>query len=170
MMARMLTFRPALFMAAALLLITAGRLPAPIQEVQESPTPAPKIKKEPRPSPKPKPSPNESSGDEARKQSPVKARRFAGKWVGVMREVPWGNVATELTIDANESTMHWTESGKEKGTAKATIVNGDTIQANFAVGVAETWSVTPLADGNTARVRLQAVMNDQSATFHRVAK
>ena len=151
-----------------ILLFSAPKLPAPIQEVQESPTP--KAKNETTQRPKPKPSPTEPTGNDSSKQSPAKARRFAGKWTGTMPEVPWGNVATELTIDAAESTMHWTESGKEKGTAKATIVNGDTIQANFMVGVAETWSITPLADGNSARVRLRAFMNDQTATFHRVAK
>jgi hypothetical protein len=152
-----------------LLLAMPQRAPAPIQEVPESPTPAPKVKKQTTPRPKPKPSPTEAAGNGSSKQSPAKTGRFAGKWKGVMPEVPWGNVPTELTIDESESTMHWTESGKEKATAKATIVNG-TIQANFMVGVAETWSLTPLADGNSALVRLRAMMNNQTATFHRVAK
>ncbi len=94
--------------------------------------------------------------------------RFAGKWVGTMPEVPWGNVATELTVDQAGATMDWQESGKEKGFAKASVVNGDTLQANFVVGVAETWTITPLGNGTTARVRLQAFMNDQTAIFHRV--
>ena len=150
------------------LFVIADRLPAPIQEIQESPTP--KAKQETKQRPKRKPSPSETAGNASSKQSPAKVRRFTGKWIGVMQEVPWGNVATELTIDADESTVHWTASGKEKATAKATVINGDTIQANFMVGVAETWSLTPLADGGSARVRLRAMMNDQTATFHRVAK
>src|ERR1044071_2063067 len=114
-------------MVASLLLVIAPRLPAPIQEISPIPTPALKVKKQTTPRPKPKPSPTEAAGNGSSKPSPAKARRFAGKWVGVMPEVPWGNVPTELTIDESESTMHWTESGKEKATAKATIVNG-TIQ------------------------------------------
>ena len=166
----MTTLHRIIAVALFLLLLGAHRLPAPIQEVQESPTPAAKEKKETKPRPKPKPSPTEADEKDSSKKSPPKTLRFAGKWVGVMPEVPWGNVATELTIDAAENTMHWTESGKEKGTAKTTIVNGDTIQGKFMVGVAETWSLTPLGDGSSARVRLQAMMNDQTATFHRVAK
>lgn len=167
---RRLNVRHAWLLAAALLVLTAGRLPAPIQEIRESPTPTAKPKKETTPRPKPKASPNESTGAESAQSSPAKARRFAGKWVGVMPEVPWGNVATELTINEAETSMHWTESGKEKGTGKARIVNGDTIQADFMVGVAETWSITPLPDGTSARVRLSAFMNNGTATFHRAIK
>ena len=85
-----------------------------------------------------------------------------------MPEVPWGNVATELIVDQTGTTMTWQESGKFKGVGK-TQVNGNTLSANFMVGVAETWSLTLQSGGRTARVRLQAIMNDQTAVFHRVS-
>jgi hypothetical protein len=84
-----------------------------------------------------------------------------------MPEVPWGNVATELIVDQAGTTMTWQESGKQKGTARTHLV-GDTLQAHFQVGVPEIWSITVQPDGATALVRLQAFMNDQTATFHRV--
>ena len=153
-----------------ILLATAYRLPAPIEEIPERPTPEPKIKKgtKPRPKAKSTSTPNETTKGATKLQKPAISSRFAGKWVGTMPEVPWGNVATELIIDQTAATMQWQESGNQKGTSPAQI-NGDTIQANFQVGVPETWSLTLLGDGTTARVRLQAFMNDQTAVFHRVA-
>jgi hypothetical protein len=85
-----------------------------------------------------------------------------------MPEVPWGNIATELIVDETGTTMQWQESGKQKGTEAARLT-GDTLQATFQVGVAATWSLTPQPDGATARVRLQALMNDQTAFFHRTS-
>ena len=154
----------------SILLATAFRLPAPIQEIPESPTPERKIKKATKPRPKAKSTstPNEMTKSTTKLQTPAISNRFAGKWVGTMPEVPWGNVATELIIDQTGTTMQWQESGTQKGTSPAQI-NGNTIQANFQVGVTATWSLTLLADGTTARVRLQAFMNDQTAVFRRVA-
>jgi hypothetical protein len=158
-------------LAAVLLLIPVHRLPAPIQELQESPTPAPastktpKLKKSPTRT-KATPQPNESSKSPRRTAAPS-TNRFAGKWIGTMPEVPWGDVPTELIVDQAGTTMRWQESGKQKGTSVATV-NGDTVQASFQVGVTATWSLTPQRDGTTARVRLQAFMNDQTAIFQRV--
>ena len=159
-------------LGAVFLLITAHRLPAPIQEVPESPTPAPTVaptaKPKPKLSPKPKPKAeaSESATSPSKRQVGPRTSRFAGKWVGTMPEVPWGNIATELIVDETGTTMQWQESGKQKGTEKARLT-GDTLQATFQVGVAATWSLTPQPDGATARVRLQAFMNDQTAVFHR---
>jgi hypothetical protein len=155
-----------ILIAAAVFLLTAPRSPAPI--VEET-TPRPTVA--PRPEAKPKRAKSHAAPkptSEPKQERSANKIRFAGKWVGTMSEVPWGNVATELTVDQAEATMHWQESGQEKGLAKASVVNGNTLQANFVVGVAETWSITPLSDGTTARVRLQAFMNDQTAIFHRL--
>ena len=164
--------RSCLLLGAVLLLATAHRLPAPIQEVPESPTPVPTVaataKPKPKPSPKPKAKAEASESAPSPSKRPVgpKTSRFAGKWVGTMPQVPWGNVATELIVDETGTTMQWQESGKQKGTEK-TRLSGDTLQATFPVGVAATWSLTPQPDGATARVRLQAFMNNQTAIFHR---
>lgn len=157
-------------LVAAVLVSTAHRSPAPISEIPETPTPAPTepMKSKPKRTSKPKANSeaNESATNPAREQPSPKPSRFAGTWVGTMPEVPWGNVATELIVDETGTTMQWQESGKQKGTEKARL-SGDTLQATFQVGVAAIWSLTPQPDGATARVRLQAFMNDQTAVFHR---
>ena len=150
-----------LLLTCCLLFFSSHRLPAPI--VEESPTPTLQSLKPKRAKSSATPKPT----SERKQETSAKKIRFAGKWVGTMPEVPWGNVATELTVDQAQTTMTWQESGQHKGIARAQVV-GDTLQGNFVVGVAETWSITPLGDGTTARVRLQAFMNDQTAIFHRV--
>src|SRR5438132_2723254 len=89
-------------LAAALLLITAHRLPAPIQEV---PTPAPEQSAKPKPKPLSKPKPkseaSESATNPVKQQRSSKQNRFAGTWVGTMQTFPWGNWAIVLTVDAN---------------------------------------------------------------------
>ena len=162
------TFR--ILSVVALFLTFAQRAPAPIREVEESPAPTPAVKTAKEATSRPKPKSSRSPGDaNSRVTRSAQVSPFSGKWVGTMPEVPWGNVATELIVDQTGTTMTWQESGKHKGVGK-TQVNGNTLSANFFVGVAETWSLTLQTGGSTARVRLQAVMNDQTAVFHRVAK
>lgn len=162
-----------LVVTSALFLITAHRLPAPIQELPESPASTPGSAQTPKPKKSPaKPQPTRQADEaltKSKTEATPKVSRFAGKWVGTMPEVPWGNVATELIVDSTGTTMQWQESGRLKGMAKAQL-SGDTLQGHFQVGVAETWSITLQGDGTTARVRLQALMNDQTAVFHRVSR
>jgi hypothetical protein len=164
-----------LVISIALFVITAHQLPAPIQEVPESQPPGPEQSAKPKPKPKPLPKPQsrseagESATNPVRQQPSSKRSRFAGTWVGTMPEVPWGNVATELIVDHTEKTMEWQESGKRKGVANAQLT-GSTLQARFPAGITiATWSIDPQSDGTTARVRLQAFMNDQTAVFRRIA-
>ena len=156
------------------LLITAHRLPAPIQEVPENPTPSPAQLA------KPKTKKTKTAAESsAEKRSSVSAtpaakqsKRFAGTWAGTMPEVPWGNVPTELIVDQSESTMEWREAGKPKtAMAAKTILNGDTLLARFSIGMTTAvWYISPFSDGVTANVRLTAFMNDQTAVFHRTTK
>ena len=154
-----------ILVGSLLLLLSTQHSPAPIQETPESPTPAPTVAPTAKPSSKPQ-AKSEASESPARQQTRSKQNRFAGKWIGTMPEIPWGNVPTELIIDRAGTTMTWQESGKQKGTARAQLV-GETLQAHFEVGVPEIWSITVQPDGATAQVRLQAVMNDQTAIFRR---
>jgi hypothetical protein len=50
--------------------------------------------------------------------------------------------------------------------AKAEIV-GDTMRVTFHTNVAFIFSITPMPDGVTANVRLQAFLNDGRAMFQR---
>lgn len=154
------------------LLISAHRLPAPIQEVPESPTPAPEQSAKPRSKPKPRSEASESAAAPARQKPSPKQSRFAGTWAGIMPEVPWGNVPTELVVDQAEATMVWQEGGKPKtAVAAKTTLNGDTLSARFPTGMTTAvWYISPSGDGITATVRLTAFMNDQTAVFRRTAK
>ena len=152
-----------------LLIISAHRLPAPISEV-ETPTPAkqsakPKQRKLPKSTPKSVAT--ESTSNPARQQPSSKQSRFAGTWVGTMQTIPWGNWAVVLTVDPNEATITSEINGGKPEVKKAQR-NGDMLQATFAAGLTViTWSLTPQPDGATARVRMQAFMNDFTAVFHR---
>jgi hypothetical protein len=152
----------------AVLLITAHRLPAPI--VEENPTPArERVAKS-----KPKRTAESKSSSSAAKPSatpaPLPTRRFAGTWVGTIPAFPTGPQETVLVVNADESTMTHTWVGNPPTRTVQAQINGGTIQATFPNGVATyTFSITPAPDGTTAHVRLQAFMNDNSATFYRRA-
>lgn len=180
------------FLTVAMLLITAHRLPAPIVE-DTTPTPAeiakPKLKR----ASKPKSEASESATNPVRQQPSSKQSRFAGTWVGTMPTIPWGNLETVLTVDSTEMSMavSWYEaadSGNRKthdnfkpapasarGHAAAKLafakarLDGNALTASFPAPLlgTSTWSITPQPDGTTARVRMQAFMNDFTAVFHR---
>src|SRR5947207_13310154 len=90
----------ALFLTFGLFLTTAHRLPAPIQEVPESPTPAPEQSAKPKPKrttkPKPKPEASESATNPAGQQPSAQQSRFADKWEGTRPEVPWRRVVNQV--------------------------------------------------------------------------
>jgi hypothetical protein len=145
------------------------RLPAPIQEIQETPTPA-----RAEPTKKSRPKPTESETKSIAKPSPTTAgKKFAGTWSGIMPEIPWGNVQTELIVDQNETTMEWRDkigSDSKALTAKTTL-NGNTLSARFPVGfTTAVWFITPHADGVTADIRMTAFMNDDHAVFRRISR
>jgi hypothetical protein len=81
----------ALPLTVALLLITAPRLPAPIQEVPQSPTPTPAVAPaaQPRKSP-PKP-----------KSKPSGAARFAGTWTGRITIDKFADTDVRLVISTD---------------------------------------------------------------------
>jgi hypothetical protein len=151
------------------LLSTAHQLPAPIQEVPESPTPVPEQSAKPKPKPKPKvmseDSANRQPSSPTPKTQPIQQSRFAGVWSGVTHTFPWGDVSETITVDPTETTMTLANTmHKESRTARAER-HGDTLTANFSMwGI---YSLTPLSDGATALVRLQAPFNDNTASYHR---
>jgi hypothetical protein len=156
------------FAAVAFLLITAHRLPAPI--VEENPTPAPKqvIKPKPKRSTQSKPDHATTPSRVVATPTPARSKKFAGTWSGIMPEVPWGNVPTELIVDQNESTMDWREEGKSKAGIMNAMISGGTLSARFAIGfTTAVWYISPRPDGTTANVKLTAFMNDQTAIFQR---
>lgn len=154
------------------ILMIAQRLPAPIvEEEKRTPTPAsaqtPKEKK----SIKSKATPQLKQASRAtpEQKASVKQKRFAGTWVGTIPAYPTGPQETRLTIDPSETIMHHEWVGHPPQNDARTEIIGDTLRAAFHEAIAFTFSLTPLGDGTTAQVRLQAFMNDQTAIFHRVA-
>jgi hypothetical protein len=145
-----------LFLGVALLLVTAYRLPAPIQEVPESPMPAPaqSAKSKPKRAIKPKVT-SENSESQAKTASPppqskATAQRnpFDGTWIGTLNNLPWlGN--TEFTFLISASGTSITEKSKQMGTKpyQATC-DGSTMRWTAEANCA--WTLTPNPDGKTA--------------------
>lgn len=151
-----------------LLLLIAHRLPAPISE--EATTPKPQSKREATPKSKPKPEASAPATASARQQPSVARSRFAGTWVGTIPAFPTGPQDTVLTIDSKETTMLHTWTNHPPSQVAKAEISGDTMKATFPNGVATyTFSVTPMPDGVTASVRLQAFMNDNRAVFRRTS-
>jgi hypothetical protein len=156
-----------LILAVTLAIASSHRLPAPV--IEESQTPAPeetgnRKKSKPKTSAVDLGSPGQARI--AKTSAPIPPKKFAGTWSGVMPEVPWGDVQTELVVDQTETTMSWGDVGKKKTFAK-TQLSGDTISARFPAGfTTAVWYITPRADGG-ANVRLTAFMNDQTAVFQK---
>jgi hypothetical protein len=160
-----------LLCVGSVMLLTAHRLPAPITEIPESPTPT--LEQSAKPKQKrviqPKANQSERSSVAVSTPSSTPSKKFAGKWVGTMPEVPWGNVPTELIVDPTETTMEWQESGTHKGSAK-TQRNGNTLSARIAIGfTTAVWFISPRGDGTTADIRMTAFMNDDHAIFRRTS-
>jgi outer membrane biosynthesis protein TonB len=181
-------------LGVALLLITAHRLPAPISEI-ETPTPKPQPAakvEEQTPAPAPQQSVSAEKGSTtptpaAKSTSAPKSRgtsktpqskahatptqivaKFAGTWTGVTHTFPWGDISKTITVDPTETKMTMLSSnGPDAGKLGTTRAQqqGDTLVGNF--GARGVYSLTPLADGTTALVRLQAPFNDNTASYNR---
>lgn len=168
-------FRRTVLFGTALLLITAQRLPAPVEELTSSPTPSQtagpaktsgkKASTSTRPSSsaaKSVPASTPTAADTQRR-----AVRFAGKWSGTIQTVPWGPWSVALTVSADETSLTQQINTDAPLTAVARR-NGEMLQARFPAGLTTiSWSLTPLPDGATAQVRFQAFANDFTTIFHR---
>jgi hypothetical protein len=142
-------------LVAALLLVTAHRLPAPISEV-ESPTPAPEQSAKPKPKPSAR-TKRKTEGDEASvkksgakiiesartEPSPARAR-FAGTWKGKMSDGgQWTIVIDPAETKATAIGGMW---GAEDGPAQ---IDQNTISWNHTINK---WSLTLMPDEKTAKV------------------
>ncbi len=144
----------ALLLTVALLLITAHRLPAPIQEVPESPTPVPTEQ----PKPKKVQSKSKSTEPETKiKSAPKPAAtpalqgpaRFAGTWNGKIFRSGSGNtdnVTVQVNATATSATVSNFVPGPQTG---RTTINGDTMTWNWMLAK---WTMTINRDGQTAQI------------------
>ena len=160
-------FTRRLFLVVSLLVFTAHRLPAPIQEVPEGPTPTATSEvqaKSKKNSGRSKAKPAESD-DAAKTPTPSSSAksglqgtaRFAGAWTGTM-----GSSKVSLLFDpaATSVTM--------AGRARPATVNGNAISWKSGVTNGNVWTLTPNSDGKTAQVVVHDwLVGDLSATFYR---
>jgi hypothetical protein len=181
------------FVVLLSILLMAERSPAPI--VEENPTPAPEQTAKPKARRAVESQPNRATTSSHAESAPASARakKFVGSWVGTMPTIPWGNLPSVVTVDSTETAMamSWYDAD-EPGSPKryrhfkpapanerghvaarpafaAAHLDGDTLTATFSAPLlgSSTWSITPQPDGTTARVRMQAFMNNFTAVFQK---
>ena len=144
-------------LSAVVLLLTAHPLPAPIQEVPESPTPAPEQLAKPKVKHAVKPkAASENSETSAKRQAsstPPKGQSapnqnpFNGTWIGVLNNLPFtGNVEFTLFISASGTAV--TEKSSLGTNNFEANCDGNTMR--WETG--SSWTLTPNPDGKTALV------------------
>lgn len=164
--------------AIAILVTSAHRLPAPIQEVPESPTPAPEQSTKTKPrriitlknagKSSESSTKRPTSSPQPKSQSTPTQPRFAGTWAGIINCGILGNIEHTLVVDSTQTSMKvWQTQNPAEHSSGSPHITGDTIIADHGWG--RVWSVTPYADGQTARVRFQAFLLDSSAVFRRTS-
>ncbi len=171
-----------LWLCFVILLISAHRLPAPIQEVPESPTPTPALKAQaartPRATPKPKPKPSKgeiSNGERNHTRSEKaaasaaqptvtqrKGKRFAGTWAGTMRAENGQTYPVTVIVDPTETKV--TANGPVFANEEGRIqIDGDTLTWNWML---DGWSMT-LSSETTAQLVKRYFNSTHAGTVHR---
>jgi hypothetical protein len=159
---------------ATVLFITAHRLPAPIQEIQESPTPVASVAETPKPKQKAKtPATPKSriSNEEnfwpqrtAVKPTPTPAAPFAGEWRGALND---GRTRTIL-INPSQSTVTidggpW---GRETGIVEE--ANGSQLSwTTTPLSVHVKWTLSLLQGGKIAQVATRHFLGGETGTFEK---
>jgi len=155
----------------SILIATAHRLPAPIQEIPESPTPIPKAQVKPKKT-QSKPRSIESEATAKSTPKPVAMptlqgpARFAGTWTGTINQGVLGDVAVSLVTNAAGTSV-------QEVSRIGTFTHPATISANIMTWKAGwlseiAWTLIPNNDGKTAAVTSKSAFGvNGSATFRR---
>ena len=143
------------FLAVALLLISAHRLPAPISE-EPQPTPARPSRTHPPPSATPK------------RADPA---RFAGTWSG---KIKIGNADFDITLVVNHDATSLTQRSKRVGQAAqqhahSTTASSDTLSWRGGQLDNVAWRLTPNPDGRTASAVTKTAGIENTAIFSKVS-
>ena len=173
-------FSKSLGLSAVVLLLTTHRLPAPIQEVLESPTPAPEQSAKPKPKPKqtikPKVTSESSesstkrptSSPQPRNQTTQQRNAFDGTWVGTQNQGSFGDIQLTQVISGSGTVVRSTS---KLGTFiwNATC-DGKTMQwsvnTKYGSGVR---TFTPKPDGKTGLMTFESGAFHSSATFYKTS-
>jgi hypothetical protein len=142
-------------LVVALLFVTAHRLPAPIQEVPESPTPTPEQQAKPKKTQsKSKAIESESKAKSAPKASATPMlqgpARFAGTWTGTINQGILGDIPITLVVNSEGTSLVLKWSGGQE--PHPTSYSGNTLSWRAGWLNEITWTLTPAGDGKTAAV------------------
>jgi hypothetical protein len=158
------------------ILLIAQRAPAPIVEPEATPSVTPAVKQSEVPKRKHHPTRSTTAEQSSSPQSEAKPTprltpsvtrsRLAGTWVGVMPTFPWGDITETFTINEHLTEVTLVTSREQFLKAVHIRIEGDKLIADFG-GLYGIYTLTPSADGITVSVRLQAIMNDHTATYRR---
>ena len=155
----------------ALLLVTTHRLPAPIQEIPESPTPAPEQSAKPKKTrSKPKTVESELKTKPMPKPSAAVARpQFAGTWRGTLPFGTFGDL--HLTLVINKEGTLITESGGVVDGSHPGSHTGDVVTWRSGMLDSIKWMLTPNADGKTASLVVEGgvFIGNHSAVFQKIS-
>jgi len=148
---------------SCLLLAFAHRLPAPIQEIQESPTPAPTEQAKPKPKGTIKPEATSKSSESQTKRS-----AFDGTWVGMIDLGSFGRIQNTEVISGFGTVVRSTS---KLGTFTwSATCDGKTMQWSFKTKYGSgVRSFTPNPDGKTALMTHESGDFHSSATFHKTS-
>jgi hypothetical protein len=161
------------FLVFAAILLSAHRLPAPIQEVPESPTPAPADAAiaEPKQSP-PKPKANPSAESSTKRQtkttaaSQTGAARFAGTWIGRIRADRMGDVDVTLVISRDGISV--AQTSKAGVWTRPLTYDGKILSWQTGPTNAVAWTLKLNPDEQSALVTRNWSRNESRAIFKRV--
>jgi hypothetical protein len=161
-----------LSLIAAFLFATAHRLPAPIQEIQESPTPASEEQTKPKRTRAKSRNTDENSATSispAAKQSTPEPTKFAGTWTGTVN-VPnpliGGNTQCTYIVNSVENAVKENCERFTPNTSPATI-SGNTITWKNGLFNEYTNSLTVANGGRTGQIAITSAWGKGSGTVTR---
>jgi hypothetical protein len=129
-------------LVASLLVITAHRLPAPIQETPDTPTPTP--------TPTPQSQPNAQPTITAERADPA---RFAGTWTGRIKIGSGAEADVTLVVDPAAASLKQVlkrPNERVHETTHPTTVSGHTLSWRGGQMGNVAWTLTPTSDDRTA--------------------
>lgn len=157
-----------LFLTVALLLMTTHRLPAPIQEVPESPTPTPAVAPaaQPRKSPpKPKAKPQTKTATTSLQAG---ATRFAGTWTGRIKFWEAGDVDVTLVINAEGTSVRQSSKPAYGPWTRPLTYNGKLLSWQTGPTNTVAWTLTLNPDEQSALVTRTWSGTQNRAIFKRL--
>ena len=151
-------------LTTAVLLLASHRCPAPIQEVQETPTPNPTLAVQSTAVPKPQPTPIATP---VGVPSTAGAARYAGTWTGKINMQKLGDVNVTLVISADGTSVQM--NSKMSNAGRPLTYHGKLLSWLGGARNNIPWTLTLNPDGGTALVTRTFSGTTTIATFKRVA-